>query len=179
MQRHIALLRGINVGGRNKLKMGKLREMVASFGWQNVKSYLQSGNLVFDCDEEDAGILASKIQSQIKQTYGYEVTVLMRMLADFRQILETNPFVARGEEIAKLYVAFLAEPPSADQLDALELPANIADEISIGEQELFLFCPNGYARTKLNNNFFERQLKMPATTRNWKTVNKIYQIAAA
>ena len=177
LNRHISLLRGINVSGRKKIKMPALRALYESLGWQNVASYLQSGNLLFDCEEVDAGILVTQIQSLIKDHYNFDVPVIMRTPADIRRIIENNPFLAQGEEITKLYVTFLGEPPTAEQLDALEMPANISDEMSVGEQELFIFCPDGYARTKLNNNFFERKLKMPATTRNWRTINKIFQIA--
>jgi len=178
MKTYISLLRGINVSGQKKIRMAELRSLYEALGLVRVESYLQSGNVVFDSDEPDGAKLAGLIEAEIEQTFGYSVPVLVRTPADFRRIIESNPFAGdRNEDPARLYVTFLYQLPAGEQWRKLASPTGTADEFVIGEQEIFLFCPNGYGRTKLSNNFFEKKLGVPATTRNWKTVNALYQMA--
>ena len=178
MDTFISMLRGINVGGRKKIRMAELRRLYESLGLANVTTCVQSGNVVFDSVEQDGSKLGELIEAQIERVFGYSVPVFIRGIGDFRRIIDGNPFLnERNEDIARLYVTFLYAPPPESKLSDLVVPGNEAAEFSVGEGEMFLFCPNGYGRTKLSNSFFERKLNVPATTRNWKTVNASYKLA--
>jgi uncharacterized protein (DUF1697 family) len=171
MHTYISLLRGINVSGKNRIAMPALQAMYIELGYSNVRTYVQSGNVVFDTLEQAPPILARQIEVEIEGTFSYEVPVIVRRPADFQRILATNPFLRRdGIHPDQLYVTFIASTASMVVLSDLPNPNADGDEYAMGERELYLFCPNGYGRTKLNNNFFERKLKLVATTRNWKTV---------
>ena len=172
------MLRGINVSGQKKIKMADLRALYESLGFDNVQSYLQSGNVIFDSSEGDRTKLAMMIEDAIHNEYGYEVAIFIRTVADFQQIIDTNPFLhGRDEDPTKLYVSFLMQRPSDAKLSALTVPEKSADEFVVAGDVIFVFCPNGYGRTKLSNNFFERKLQVAATTRNWRSVNALLEIA--
>lgn len=172
------MLRGINVSGQKKIRMADLRDLYESLDLTNVKSYVQSGNVVFDSTEQDASKLAKLIEAQIEQVFEYVVPVFIRDRDDFQRIIASNPFsIKRKEDPARLYVTFLYRSPSASELSNLVIPNNETGEFFVGEQEILLFCPNGYGRTKLSNNFFEKKLNVAATTRNWNTVNALHEMA--
>jgi uncharacterized protein (DUF1697 family) len=177
MNTFISMLRGINVSGQKKIRMTELRSLYKSLNLVNVETYVQSGNVVFDSPEQDASKLAKLLEAQIEQSFGYSVPVFIRPPHDFQRLLDSNPFSnARNEDPTKLHVTFLYSPPSESRLSSLEIPNDKADEFFVRDQEIFLFCPNGYGRTKLSNNFFERKLDVSATTRNWKTVNALHKM---
>lgn len=168
MKKHIALLRGINVGGHKKIRMADLRTCLTALDLQNVQTYLQSGNVVFDAGRNDDP--ASDIEQAIKNGFGFDVRVLLRTEEQLQFIFNNNPFAARtGVDPSKLFVTFLESP-----IDTLPpLPEGIEDEcLSLGT-EIVGYCPNGFARTKLTNSYFEQKLKLAATTRNWKTVSAL------
>lgn len=176
MQTYISLLRGINVSGQKKIRMADLRNLYETLGLINVQSYLQSGNVVFDSDEKEIGKLKDAIEAQIESTYGFSVPVLIRTGDDFKRVIQEHPFAQ--EEAIRVLVTFLYEPPDQSNLEELNQYEDKVDQFSIGEQEIFLFCPGGYGRTKLSNNFFEKKLGVAATTRNWKSVNALYEMAS-
>jgi uncharacterized protein (DUF1697 family) len=172
------MLRGVNVAGQKKIPMEALRRLYASLGVVNIRTYIQSGNVVFDSGEADAALLAIQIETKIEGSLGFSVTVFIRPAQDFQRVIARNPFLTqRQEDPSKLHVTFLYEPPSEAKLNILQNPGSGTDEFIGGVQEIFLFCPNGYGKTKLNNGFFERQLGTPATTRNWNTVNALNTMA--
>ncbi len=178
MNTFISMLRGINVSGQKQIRMAELRSLYESLGLANVRSYVQSGNVVFESTELEAAQLARLIEAQIEQTFGYSIAVFIRDRHDFERIIAGNPFThQRNEDPAKLHVTFLSNSPDETKLSGLVSPNEAADEFFSGAKEIFLFCPNGYGLTKWSNNFFEKKLKMPATTRNWKTVKALYQMA--
>jgi uncharacterized protein (DUF1697 family) len=178
MNTYISMLRGINVGGQKKILMEELRSLYESLNMANVQTYVQSGNVVFGSAEQDTSILSKQIEAQIERMFGYQVPFFVRTKDEFRRTISSNPFLGeRAEDTTQLYVTFLYEPPPDAQVGDLRAPEGIDDEFLMREQEIFLFCPGGYGRTKLNNNFFERKLKVPATTRNWKTVNALFEMA--
>lgn len=177
MNTFISLLRGINVSGQKTIRMADLKNLYESLNLARVETYVQSGNVVFDSPEPDAAKLAHLIEAQIEQTFGYAVSVFLRDAHDFERIIASNPFLTqRKEDPASLHVTFLYRPPAGSKVDALTSPSNESDEFLLGEHEIFLFCPHGYGRTKLSNNFFERKLNVAATTRNWKTVKALHQM---
>ena len=118
-------------------------------------------------------------EAQIEQTFGFAVAVLLRDGADLQRIVDDNPFTNdRREDSVRLYVTFLARQPSAARLAALAVPAGSADEFVVAGEEIYLFCPKGYGTSKLSNTFFEKKLDVPATTRNWNTVNALHRLAS-
>jgi uncharacterized protein (DUF1697 family) len=178
MNTFISLLRGINVSGQNRIRMPDLRDLYYSLSLVNVETYVQSGNVVFDCAEKEATQLAKIIEAEIARSLGLSVKVILRNKGWFKQIIDRNPFVIqRNEDPEKLHVTFLSEIPSELALSKLPTPASTTDEFRISGLEIYLFCPNGYGRTKLSNTFFERKLNVSATTRNWKTVNALHEMA--
>jgi uncharacterized protein (DUF1697 family) len=170
------MLRGINVSGQKKIRMADLRDLYESLELKNVQSYLQSGNVVFDSDEKDIDKLKEAIETQIETNYGFSVPVLIRIKEDFQRVIKEHPFAE--EEAIRVLVTFLYESPEKSKLEELSQHEDKVDQFAIGEQEIFLFCPGGYGRTKLSNNFFEKKLGVVATTRNWKSVNALYEMAS-
>jgi len=133
--------------------------------------------VIFDSTKQDAAKLSNEIEKQIKKSFDLSVPVLLRNKEDFHLIISNNPFIKRKEDPAKLHITFLHTVPSPSDLNKLSVPPKETDEFIIKEKEIFIFCPNGYGRTKLNNNFFEKKLNLTATTRNWNTVNTLYKLA--
>ena len=175
MKTFISLLRGINVSGQKKIKMADLRSLYESLELANVQTYVQSGNVVFDSAETDREHLAEQIEAKISEVYGYFVNVFILTPADFQRVLAANPFAV--QDPTKLMVTFLKHAPSVTAIQEIQVPVSGRDEHAFGEQEIFIFCPDGFGRSKLDNNMWERKLKIPATTRNWKTVNTLYEMA--
>jgi len=171
----ISMLRGINVSGQKTIRMPELKALVESLGFTQVTTYLQSGNVVFDCANGEVSTIAGSLEKAIERHFGFTVSVLMRDRDDFRRIIEGNPFLTgRNEDPERLHVTFLSALPSAVAVKDLETSIDTTDEYFLSGKEIYLFCPNGYGRTKLSNTFFEKKLKVAATTRNWKTVNALY-----
>jgi uncharacterized protein (DUF1697 family) len=177
MKTYIALLRGINVSGQKKIKMADLRALLESLGFAEVQTYIQSGNVVFKSSADDPGELIVRIENAIQKKYDFHVPALVLDVEDIREALENNPFKER--ETDWLHFTFLAEAPSQDrvaQLEALDYPP---EEFELGQRVVYLYLPKGYGRAKLNNNFLEQKLKVKATTRNWKTTQKLLDLAGA
>ena len=174
MKTYVALLRGINVGGHNRVSMPELREVFAALGAGDVATYVQSGNVVFASDGTPSG-LVDAIETSIRRDLGLDVTVLLRTHAQLAKIIAGNPFAAADP--AKLLVTFLAGKPDGARVRKLDPDTGRPDRFRLVGQELYVHCPNGYGRTKLTNAFFERQLGVAATTRNWKSVTKLSGLA--
>lgn len=175
---HVALLRGINVGGHAKVGMDDLRRVFVALGHAEVRTYIQSGNVVFSSAVDEPSRLVGEIEQRIASDLGVTVTVLLRAGDELAQVVAGNPFLDRGAELSKLHVTFLAERPDAERAAGLGPPAGEADELALVGREVYLHCPNGYGRTKMNNAWVEKRLGMAATTRGWKTVVKLGDIAA-
>jgi len=178
MTEFIALLRGINVGGRT-LKMETLRACLGELGLANVQTYVQSGNAVFSARGAQRA-LSGKIEAEIARELGHSVAVILRTSAELGRVIAANPFLReRGMDESKLHVTFLCEPPAKDALAKLAAIDAGADQWRASDREIYLYCPNGYGRTKLSNNAIERALKATATTRNWNSVRNLYAMASA
>jgi uncharacterized protein (DUF1697 family) len=168
MKKYVALLRGINLGSRHRLSMSDLKSLTEELGWHQPQTYLQSGNLVFTTsDEIDLG---PKLQSALKDHFGYDIEVLIRTAQDMARIVVRNPFLLTNSDPKWMHVTFLKDSPTPQVALGLDLEAGGLDKWVLLGDNIYLFCPGGYGRTKLNNGFFERKLKKPATTRNWQTV---------
>lgn len=177
MNTYISIVRGINVGGQKKVRMADLKSLYESLGLGNVETYVQSGNVVFDSKEQDAEKLRKDIEAQIEAAFGFSVPVLIRTVDNFQRIIENHPFA--NEDPIRVLVTFLYERPEQSKWDELNLYQDKVDQFVLGEQEIFLFCPGGYGRTKLSNTFFEKKLDVICTTRNWKSINALYEMASA
>jgi uncharacterized protein (DUF1697 family) len=174
----VALLRAVNVSGQNKVTMADLRAHLSRVGYQDVITYVQSGNVVFKAPATPEPTLVADLERQIRQGFGLTVTVLVRTTDQLRKIRAADPFVKRGADTGSLYVTVLATKPTAAQVKDLASKTVGPDEAIVRGREIHVHCPGGYGRTKLNNSFFERQLGTKATTRNWNTVTKLLELAS-
>lgn len=178
MKTYVAILRGINVSGRNLIKMTELKKMFEDLHFENVKTYIQSGNVAFSTKPENDKALQERIHNAIQKTFSFDVPVIVLDEMELTRIQQHNPFLKnRSEDVLKLHVTFLGEEPEKVLVDKLkETGQFLPDEWSVEGKAIYLFCPTGYGNTKLNNNFFEKKLKVTATTRNWKTVNELVRM---
>ena len=176
--RYIALLRGINVSGQKKIKMIDLKNLFESLGFKNVKTYIQSGNVIFDYDRIDIIKLANEIEKKISETFGFFVNTIIRTDEELSNIINNNPFVKEPNvEFDNLYVTFMLDIPEPSTVMFLDAKKEENEKLVIISKEIYLYCPNGYGRTKLNNVMVEKKLKTVATTRNWKTINNLLEIS--
>ena len=177
MPTYAAMLRAINVTGRNKITMAALRDAFVELGYEGVATYIQSGNVVFETSARRAG-LAPTIEDRIAREFGQSITVVLRTAKELESIVAHNPFLRRRNvDRAQLHVTFLASTPSRSAIAALTLPPG-PDELIVEGKDVYVSTPGGYGRTKLNNTFVERGLGV-ATTRNWNTVTKLCELTAA
>jgi uncharacterized protein (DUF1697 family) len=176
---YIAMLRGINVSGQKLVRMERLHESCAPLGFSRIETYVQSGNIVFQDEKKSPSSLSKSISQAILHDLGFEVSVLVRTSREMKDLIEGNPFLKEsGVDRSKLYVTFLSEAAPKSALKNLEKLSGEADRFYIGRQEIYLYCPDGYGRTKLSNAAFEKALSVRATTRNWKTVNALSEMAS-
>ncbi|WP_269856550.1 DUF1697 domain-containing protein [Streptomyces sp. RPT161] len=177
----MALLRGINLGSRNRLPMGTLRELIGAMGGENVKTLLQSGNAVFDHAEADPALLAEELESRIAAVSALTVPCTIRTGADIQRVVERNPFARElaGEvagvriDPARLVVTFLSGPIDASRLAELDPERYAPDQFRQGERELYVHCPNGISGSRLVRDLATARLGVSGTSRNWHTVTKI------
>ena len=173
---HLALLRGINVGGKNKIPMKGLIELFGEAGCHEVQTYIQSGNVIFSADPELTATLPDVITRSIAERFGCRVPVVLRTAAQIGEVLRNNPFLAEGAAVDTLHVLFLAAQPSAPSIDALDPDRSPPDAFSVRGQEVYLRLPNGAARTKLTNDYFDTKLGTVSTGRNWRTVSTLFEL---
>lgn len=173
------MLRGINVSGKNIIKMAELKKLFETLGFADITTYVQSGNIVFNCaSDENAGTLEARIEKEIETVFGYEnVTAFIKTRAALEQLRDRSPYPPSEGDTKRRYFTFIRKAPSAEQVEKLEPYASEAERFTVTDTCIYLYCPEGYGKTKLSNNFFENKLKIRATTRNWNTVNKLIQIA--
>ena len=178
MPSYVAMLRGINVSGSKPVKMEALRASFEALGFKNVRTYVQSGNVVFEAKERTAVVLGPKIVARIKRDFGFDVPVLVLGADELARVVDENPFLKqRGVDPTKLHVTFLAAGPAAAGLKKMEGVSSGRDAFHCLGKTIYLACPDGYGNTKLSNNAFERALGASATTRNWKTVTTLAAMA--
>ncbi len=175
MTQQIALLRGINVSGKNKIRMPDLKSLLEVLGCESVSTYLQSGNVVYHAAR---AIPAQEIQSAILNKLGLRVPVLSFSAAKLARLLQENPYIEDGADPAHCYVTFLWETPDIFKASKLKIPSNESGRFSFHEDSIFVYCPNGYGRTKIHTVFFEKKLGLLATTRNWKTVYALRELSS-
>lgn len=177
MAQYIALLRGINLGKHHKMLMTDLRSSFEKSGYTEVKSYIQTGNVLFNCEKEEQAVLSKKIQEQIFIDFGFEVPVLVRKAKDMNTLIEDNPFLSfEDAKPEHLHITFLKDRPKSDLLDKIKSFDSFPDQFQIRGKVVFIYCPRPYRETKLGNQFFEKQLKVKASTRTWKTILKLSEM---
>ena len=177
MTTYISILRGINVSGHNIIKMDALKQMYEAMGLNNARSYVQSGNVVFESKSGDVKFLAGKISEQIAKEFGYQVPVIVFTKAVLEGIISGSPFANDHSKDAKfLHVTFLADKPAAYDRKAIEDKMFADEEIHFSDEAVYIYIPGGYGNTKLSNAFLENKLKVKATTRNWKTTNELLKL---
>ena len=170
---YVALLRGVNVGGNNKLPMKALSAMCEAQGCKAVQTYIQSGNVVFRATAKIAAAFPAKLKAQIKQEFGFETTAILRTAAELRAVTESNPFLALHS-----HVVFLES--ESDLTDVVRLNPICAGEeaFSLRGKEIFLYLPHGAGRSKLASYGYDKILRTVASTRNWRTVQKLLALMA-
>ena len=176
MSKYISMLRGINVGGQRKVRMDDLKSVYESLQFKNVQTYIQSGNVIFESSQGDIPVLTDTIEKGIEAGFGFPVPVTIRSRGDILKVLRGNPFKDR-EDQSKLHVTFLKTNPAADLVSSIDECGSNGEQLRILKREIYLYCPNGYGRSKLSNSFLEKKLAVVATTRNWKTVQALYELS--
>lgn len=174
----VALLRGVNVSGQKRIVMADLTNTLEASGLANVRTYLQSGNVVFDAENADAAEHAAAIHERIARDLGHDVAVLVLPSTEMQQVASSNPFSSAEVDEKSLHVTFLFRQISSADFAHLELRAAEGERAESLGRAVYLCLPRGYGRTRLNNAFFEKALAMPATTRNWRTVLALARLSA-
>ena len=174
----VALLRAVNVSGRNRVPMAELRARLEAAGFAGVQTYVQSGNVVFKAASDDPAEHAATIRGLIEREFGGDVGVQVLTATELAQVAAANPFAVSGSDEKALHVTFLEGPAPVAAFGGLDLPAQPGERAELGGRVVYLYLPHGYGRTKLNNAYLERALKTSATTRNWRTVLTLAQMSA-
>jgi uncharacterized protein (DUF1697 family) len=178
MATFVSMIRGINVAGSRPLKMDALRALHEALGFREVRTYLQSGNVVFKAADSSASRLGPAIERRILGDCGYAVAVAVRSAVGLTAVARANPFLGRrGIDPRFLHVTFLVRPGAAPSLEGIELPLAQGEGAVLAGDVVYVYCPSGYGVTKINNAFFERRLATRATTRNWQTVTALERMA--
>lgn len=174
---YVALLRGVNVGGKHKLPMKELVEICSKNECGNVRTYIQSGNVVFTAPATVANRLAQTLAKRIEERFGFPVPVVLRSHEQLAQVARSNPFLKAGKPESKLYVTFLADEPSAEALAKLDPNRSAPDEFRVIGSEIYMHFPNGMGNSKLTSAYFDSRLATVGTARNWTTVLKLVEMS--
>lgn len=178
MTTYISIIRGINVSGQKTIKMDALKTMYESLAFANVQTYIQSGNVLFQYNDVPRADLQQKIAEEIKNIFGFDVPVLVMDIEKLKEIIVNNPFIVEEvKDIAYQHVTFLYSKPDTKYIESIRQNLAQDEAFALTDTSVYLYCPNGYGRTKLTNTFFEKKLNVIATTRNWKTTIELLNIA--
>lgn len=177
--KYISILRGINVSGQKKIKMEELKALYEAQGFENVVTYIQSGNVIFDSELRNVQQLITIIEQSIEKRFAFQVPVQLRTHTELKAIIAASPFKDIDLEMdgTKILLAFLSSVPDASRIDDLMGFVSAPEKLLVKGSEVYLHCPNGYGKSKLSNNFVEKKLGLVATTRNWKSVVKLYELS--
>lgn len=175
---YIALLRGINVGGQKKIRMSDLRNLATGWGFEQVRTYIQSGNLIFHSDERNGEAIAQTIKQGLLQAYDYEVGLWLAEKKELQKIMDNCPFSEQEIKDQHLYFVLLNSLPSTQLVEELIAEQYENEKFIITDRCVYLLCDQGYGKAKCNNNFFERKLKVEATTRNLKTIQALIELSS-
>ncbi|HEY6143954.1 MAG TPA: DUF1697 domain-containing protein [Flavobacterium sp.] len=174
---HLALLRGINVSGHNMIKMEALKSTLEAIGFENVETYIQTGNVFVDTNEENAAAVGFKIKQEIFKVFGHEVPVVVIGKADLEACFRNNPFLKEKElDIKKLYVAFVSTTLRSDSINDLKMSQVKPDEAHIDESRIYIKYAVGAGKTRFDQKYIEKKLNVTATIRNWNTVTQLLKM---
>ncbi|HEY8562135.1 MAG TPA: DUF1697 domain-containing protein [Pyrinomonadaceae bacterium] len=173
--KYAAFLRGINVGGRTSVKMENLRAVVAGLGFENVKTYIQSGNVVFETNETDDRKLAELLEAAIEKEF-FKTPVMVRALGEIEKIVENNPFAGEQFEDKLFHVVFLREKLSDEKAEMLLAQNRDEERFFVRGREVYCLLKSGVADSLLGKKYIDNKLKTPATARNWRTIRKILEL---
>jgi uncharacterized protein (DUF1697 family) len=177
MTTHLALLRGINVSGHKMIKMDALKKALENIGFQNVRTYIQSGNVFVSTNEENPGKVGLLIRNEIFKTFGHDVPVLVIGKEDLQACLQRNLFLnEEGVDLKKLYVSFVSSELPENMITQLNLNFIKPDELQLDGRRIYLKYDTSPAKTKLDNKWIEKSMNVVSTTRNWNTVNKLLEL---
>ncbi|MCU1290524.1 MAG: hypothetical protein JWN60_2753 [Acidobacteria bacterium] len=174
--KHVAFLRGINVGGRNKIKMEALRRICAALGFENVKTYINSGNVIFETKKADDVKVAAKIESAIEKEFALKIKVIVRTISEIEEIIADNPFDGQFENEKDLHVFFLDENLPEEKRELLLSNNNKNEMYAVRNREIFCHLRVGVSDSLMGKDYIGKKLKVSATARNWRTVNKILEL---
>ena len=174
--KYIAFLRGINVGGKNKIKMETLREVCESLGFENVKTYINSGNVIFETEKSDDKKLAEKLEQAIVNEFALNIKVIVRSIAEIEAIVKNNPFEGQFENDKDLHVFFLDEELSTEKREQLLSNNNENEQFAVRSREIFCLLRISVLDSLIGKDYIAKKLKVSATARNWRTVNKVLEL---
>jgi uncharacterized protein (DUF1697 family) len=173
--KYVTFLRGINVGGKNMIKMELLREMFSSLGFENVKSYINSGNIIFETVDTDDSVLSAKIADEITRTFSFNINVMTRRTSEIENLVKNNPFAGQFENDKDLHVFFLEEDLTDEKRELLLAQANENEMFAFTSRTIFCLLRISILDSIVGKGFIDKKLKVSATARNWRTVNKILE----
>jgi len=175
---YVALLRGINVGGRNRLPMGDLKRMFKDAGCLSVRTYIQSGNVIFVSTPSGSQMARETIAAAVFEAMGTRIPIILRSIHELTQVVGQNPFLSESQDSRTLHVGFLADRPSSRLVSRLDPNRSPPDEFAVQGSEIYLHLPNGVARTRFTTAYLERALATEGTFRNWRTVVSLVRIGS-
>lgn len=177
MKTHLALLRGVNVSGHNMIKMEALKTTLEAIGFKNVQTYIQSGNVFVDSEEENAAAVGFAIKQEIFKVFGHEVPIVMVSQSDLEACFKNNPFLQEKDlDMKKLYVAFVSTNLKKEHINDLKISQFKPDEASIDENKIYIKYAVGAGKTRLDQKYIEKKLSVTATIRNWNTVTQLLKM---
>jgi uncharacterized protein (DUF1697 family) len=175
MKTYIALLKGINVGGHKKVPMADLRELLTKSGFENVQTYIQSGNVILQSSKSDISVIENNIQESIMDHFGFEISVLVKTRSDLKRIFNDSPFSEEKKKAS--YFILLRNTPEDDLVKVASEKVYEGEEYKILKDCIYFFCEKGFGQAKFNANFFERKLKIFVTARNYNTMVKLLSLS--
>lgn len=181
MSRYISILRGINVGGHKKILMADLKALLVNQGFENVVTYIQSGNIIIDSHITDSNKVKQKLESIIEKRFGFQVPVIVRKQEQLQNVINNDPFseIDKIEMGSKLHVFFLSGTPAPENREQLlDYVQQIPEQLVINKNHIYVYYPNGAGRSKLTINIIEKKLSVQATARNWKTIQKLLELSS-
>ena len=175
--KYVAFLRGINVGGKNKIKMEALRVSFDALGFENIKTYINSGNIIFETRQTNDKKLAEKIEKAIEIDFGLQIKTIVRSIDEIKNIIENNPFAGQFENDKDLHVFFLDEKLPDEKREMLLSNNNENEKFVVQEREIFCLLRVSVLDSLIGKDYIAKKLKVAATARNWRTVNKVLEMA--
>ena len=180
MNTFIAFLRGINVSGHNIIKMADLKLLLSNAGLENVTTYIQSGNIIFNSNKTDESFFEKLISKTINEKYGYEIKTLVISKEHLKDVYQSNPILQQENiDFKKLGVTFLEKEPMEEGKENVKKLAAKDELLIFKKNTAYIYCPNGFGRTKLSNKNIETKLKLSATSRNWNTITKLVDLSGS